>query len=1697
MNAPKITYIIYSFKIVLLTVITICSLNGCIGTPRSNSASSSSTNNEENNDGTNKPTFSISTNFFDNGIDDISSDFVININYKSELSLRGKEIDSTLRSRTTQDVDCFALYFRNSTEKKALILSAKQLNKNSLNSTKIKEYYYSLALSDKSINQGYCAQSAIINKVVDTWNIASTSIAYRMQDICTNCNISNLKSSANLLMNATSTAISGINTNYLTLTISYTSQTDDTTYKCTGDTECIAKGLDCCSNNICGDHAAALSGVNLTSVDYLNAKNIITDNPSEIINYPQYFHICKNLIPGNNNDDDEEDEEDPNITLLKTKEDLYYCTTLIRGEMSLCTLRVKSPVSTSTYSTAAADKSFFDTYSGQAPTLAASYLPLPNHSIYMVKFDSDIVFSDKKFQTTPNAFTISNRNDNPHDKAALSGFTFSSSTKELVIRYKVDGSCVEKSSTTALCTKYYTQGQNIGELDDHYPATNSFKLPAYADITKTINVTVNDLKKEKNTHWTLSSAARTIDFVSSTTISDGESVKITYYVNTNSYPVLDDVKTARSALAAMCGTDKKLVPVPSPTNANSIIDYECKPINVVNNDLPQDMVKVSLSTKRAPHRFFNSSGAYVKNPTASDTQEGSTFQYVLIPGTSYYKPNSYDTYVGFNEIYGSFTGQNDSALPALEVPVVNGDTYDIITAPLSGSVRTCPECGNDYYSAATPLFPRIGSTIPGVGVTPDGTTTNPFSLNSNNVDGTIRKDDLLFGRACFVPATMIPWTHRARTALQEQREYRLSAQHALYANGYTRDWYGFNYGSIIGSFDGVKWFAVGDGRKIKATSSKLFLSINAPFLDLAQLDTFNVTVTNAKFSQSSNLPTTDYDNKAASCQKYYQCEKDSDCAAQLGWDYACSRVDQMYTSWPNFDANGSEVANSSKNARLVDLFGSSTGGTKRCVYRGRGAPCLQNYNITDATLSYANTTTTTINSCNPNYYCQTINSTNNYFNTSLSRFRKPLITTNSALNALFNTFGLDAPLATRPLNYVGDDTIPTNAISQLSSNKVSSICLPGKNSAQTTVTILQSHKNRPGTNDTGDRVNAIGVTEDSDRSNSQVSRCPTFDSDGNFIHNKSTMYTKQVSNSDVVTLASSQNISTRALKIFEGLTSNTVNITSNFLSSQITTPVLEENRCLKTPGSTCFSDMDCAPSKFIFDKLGTIDPDNASQTNYLNKFEIKYWKENLICSQDVDKTSSSYKLSNNRCCRETNQTITIPTHPTYVEGGPDADFYDYQNIPGGSALSISSKRRYSRFLPVINSLLSGTLESYMKVAERENCLSRSSGDCEELKTVLNKQYRTLSAVAERTCCSTNWVRNFHKDNGGGHSWGPTKLQAMSPTIFRCLNWLPCNLDLADATQNTCGGNAPYFSCAHTPSDPTDPRCLIKETLKSEAAQVFSILETLDLTGIPQIPVKAWNSASNNVADNTSPLECLTDPDDQTAVGTGIVLPGTIKAPETASITSTDYINHEYIDRDSDNIFYSANNLEHFDTNTIKKVFSEDEFSCCLPAGSEVPNAATASTSICCTGYINPENNRCALPNYSDVSVYFNRFVSSEAKGIDENAFDPQTGYFKSTGSLSINPLLVTLACEKNVCRSKKMMTGVALSKMRINGINQGAENNLISRYVESEGSSSADGAMSTYFANGIKWNNHLYCAPSDIDSAVSSNNGNITVINCN
>jgi hypothetical protein len=218
---------------------------------------------------------------------------------------------------------------------------------------------------------------------------------------------------------------------------------------------------------------------------------------------------------------------------------------------------------------------------------------------------------------------------------------------------------------------------------------------------------------------------------------------------------------------------------------------------------------------------------------------------------------------------------------------------------------------------------------------------------------------------------------------------------------------------------------VGSNRRITATSTKLFLAINGAYLDLADRTD---TIVNIIPDISANIAS-DYDfdstialndpkqNTAGSCQQYHQCSTDTDCISQLGWEYVCADVSQMRSKWPVYDTDGSELKDQETIGTIFEILqNTATSGdsSKRCVYRGAGAPCLRNFTTLDGKFNQK------ILTCAPNFYCAGL--TYNKFNDQIVRSPKEF---DDIL------FGMDANVLGRPLNYVTasknlTDVIKTN-----------------------------------------------------------------------------------------------------------------------------------------------------------------------------------------------------------------------------------------------------------------------------------------------------------------------------------------------------------------------------------------------------------------------------------------------------------------------------------------------------------------------------------------------------------------------------------------------------------------------------------------------------------------------------------------------
>ncbi len=1615
------------------------------------------------------PTFTKQVNYFQLGNETFSTNLPLsasqaNVNQTS-FFIRGPEIDKYIRNGNQSTVQCLVIPFNTNAVVKSLVVAAFPRNIFNFSQNSLEFYYYLEPVSLNN-NSAFCQQPGVLNQVS---TLFSTPSIFDLPTLCPNCVISTLVSQSIQLLSQAGDLITDVNLQNLKVSI----KTDGTSSggngsSCFSNSECIAKGLDCCSNGQCVNDRQVKSSVDQNDPDYIQALLDIQNNPNAIFNYGEFFHLCGSNIPRDPNPTPTIDPIAEAEVRFQRLRRLYQCTTPIEGEMAICSSiyeNVQNTISTqmsNQFSTGADDRNFNQTYTGTSP--------LATHSIFEVTYAGETLFENGAIvrDMTIGPSGNGSGNDNLDDVQVISlNATPADSAPDdtLIIKYKIDGSCERVNTFLAKCYKEYVQGQNLSKVSDHFPASNEFLLPYYADTNKTISVTVDEAPRLRFADWDLiqTTPARVQFGGDSLAVFDTQVVRINFFVNLNNYAnVLLEKETALNEIKNICScgtSDCFLKEVFD--NKDRLVDYECYYPPSDDNPPPLQQTVV-LSSRSTPHRFFDKDGVYHKSPADTEKeQEGNEFLYTA---SDFLRPNNVDNYIGFNEIYGSYTRNSITALPALEVQVEAGKTYDIYTD--SGSYSSCVLCGTDYYSQVAKLFPQSFITRGG-GYSPEFANSSPQSAQ------VYRKDDLLFGRACHVPATMIPWTHVENSTREDQRRNRLAAQHFLFANGYQRDWYGFDYGSVIGSFDGVLWFSIGNERRIQAKSNKLFLAINGYFADLTQDTSFSVTVQDSStISGLGSLVTSDFESDGAECQKVHTCETDRDCGAKLGWDYKCESITNLTSPWPRFDVNGLETPGVSDLKNLRSLFGQTSGPPKRCVYRGRGAACLQDYATGDATSTFSGTAQAGMHACSANTYCQPFieGIPVSLFNNKISRYGKSVKSQNASDfvdEDDLDVIGLAARTIGRPYAWRGTDTIPTQAQTNLSQNSINSMCIPGRDNNDDI--FVNNQITKPSSEALGDQINALGITPSLNEAQTSTgrsdynSRCSIYDEFGNYYHANASDTNTLLSNTDVVKSAGRQALSTNLLSVFEANNMTANQIIKDFDVEFIDEFFFQENRCLRAPGSTCFSDLDCAPNPYISSQVANLNFDDNTVTSIINRYEIKFWQEELVCSQEKVPTDVDFDLGDNRCCRETGKEVTIGT--SIVDGDDMASNanLDFNTLPAVST-NIDSTTRNSR-LSTIWDLLEDTSSNYpdIKAARNDSCTSsineQNSNGCGD-PTEMNKQFNTFAEMGSRTCCSKNWVRLFNaEDNGGGHSWGPEKGQNFPKSLFSCYNYDTCSGDSCGDD----GSDARFgFTCNHT-DEPDFPNCRARQISDSQAKDIFKWLGSMELLGIPQVVITTARNQS---------VMCNADPNDQRLNPTS--------GPEELILESArgEYFNSTLEDGDGDPSTdglqeYSAGDINNFNTDNLRRIFSPDEIVCCIPTNTALPEGADPN--ICCTGNIG-RNGTCQLPAYTDVTLYLNKYVSSEAQDEVLGSFDDKTGYLK-------NPIeVVRIACRKKICDSGALVEGVALNNFKT----RGHENNpkQVRRFLDGDDLVNNENGINTLYDRGLKFNTHYYCADDELDNAL-------------
>lgn len=1608
------------------------------------------------------PSFPLASTFLQEGTTQSTSGLILALNFIDTFLIRGKALSTYLKTIPLSTKFCVVGKYNFAGSDKFLILSAKNKSYTDLYNKTTENYLY-VEPSNDVANQTDCLVYNLTNTLFT--GATSPTASFSLTQLCSTCTTAATSGGLKLYF-TNGQEVSAITMNSMTMTISGNLTSNGNT--CSDSSACVARGFNCCLNSQCVNDGAIRPSA-LTATGYTAASIDVASNPERFVLYPQFYFVC-DTRPESPPSSGGSTTTDPNYAAqIRVQEQgyLYQCLNKVNGEFSYCTEKITSASTLLPGIITLTNNDDINFSKSNPNLLTGNYV----NNIVKINYGGDILYELSPPTSTGISFIAGSANDILTGTSQRVNITQTLSTTakddNLYITYKVDGTCEKISSSMAKCSKTFIQGSSDTFSTYYHDTSKNYILPIYADLSASAGVIVKlsgiIVPEDATTTWTRNDSTKTISFISGYAIQPGQSIEITYYV-TNATFVASLTKskiTAQATVNAMCvcGSTAKcnLNPV---YNANNLItDYECAYPSTAPT-VPVNQT-VFISNKNVPHRYYDKFGVNYDTDysTAADQEylnsTNTTFGYT---NSNTLRPNNVSTFIGFNEIYGSF-GKSGTfiARPAKLVNVKKNTQYDIIVN--SGVFSTCTTCGTDFYSSLVKIFPQNFSGKGG------GYSPNKYESSRLANTSTYRAENLLFGRACFLPATMIPWTHNGTlTDVTAQRRRRLAGQHFLFANGYQRDWFGFDYGSVIGSFDGVTWFSVGNQRRIKATSPKLFLAVNAYFGDLSVDSNFNISVAETSI-YSSDIPDHDTETDGAECQQSHYCSTDNDCIRQVGYDYTCQNVTSLMTPWPSFDANSTEVIGSTSRT-LLSLVGGSNGQTRRCVYRGRGAPC--HANLSSTTSTFNNSTLIGNLACSANNVCGMVSSSNLTFNDRIARFANTPSAQNSGAAATPNSdlVGLGARILGHPFEYYGAKATPADALSSLSGAGVSSICIPAKNVATATDTFTLNSSVPSTRTNTSDKILGVGPTISGSVADEDYLRaCPATNTLGAIIQQTNIPFLSTASGSYTSSLTKSLDEAT----ISQNMSSNLLNLAGftalNIFNVSGTTPNTaigyQPNTCLRAPGASCFSDMECAPSSFVGAKA------RSTTLFATNTAEQNFWQEDLVCGNTEFKYTAPgvlnpvYDTKKNVCCRETGKTISVFTE--YASASSTHAWCTGTNVKvAGFNTTVNDATRYSRVHTAYDKMSCNTGDADFVAGTKNFALKTTAATTAAAYTQILKQYKTLDTINQRTCCTQHWVRSFDSSNGGGHAFTSGKTQSIDKTIFKHISW----------NTESRGGAGPQddttdFEC--TSLNYLTTSCEIRALSTTEEAKYLNWAGALELVGIPQVAVPGTDQVYKLVGD------------DQLSNAAGSTSLATAAEPLISGLPNTmagaDFNDGTYS-------YFSAANSLITGVSGIKKIFSENEFNCCIPTNLEVPSTTTASQ--CCTGYIAaaqpPLPRRCCLPDYTDVTLYLNRYVSSQGRGLPDSAYDPKTGYIKDPGQVTL------MVSQQNICCSGKSVPGVAVDTLPIPLANDtfytpltGADS--VRRFVHKETGVDSNSATPSKWNGakydvGVRWNNHIYCVPS-------------------
>ena len=935
-----------------------------------------------------------------------------------------------------------------------------------------------------------------------------------------------------------------------------------------------------------------------------------------------------------------------------------------------------------------------------------------NYPTEYLQATADFASNPLSFLSYPNIYYICSNISHTPPPVVTPGTTPQSAAEKRVIQYNSDYNCVKQFLTIGDNT-FYSHKQNNSILTSAPPAS---ELGLYNFVTCN-----NAYYKETKKRLAISCGCPS-----------------TY---------TDEERELKCPDWGVRPIYRSTVEIPS-----NIVDFLCYTPLPENPIGPITNLNVTVPNRSAPHRLYPKSAV-------DKTQEGEAFYYLDNIG----KTSPVNGSFNINSLLGSMTADLSQTNPAKKVDVELGKTY--ILSSISGYFTPCSSCAKDSWFQT---FSANPSTIAGSGLRASGYTTSRDTYGNNTTFGNY--EDTHFGRACYLPVTMIPFSHKKESSVETQRRNRLLTQSAYFINGYQKDWFGFNKGALIGSFDGVSWFAIGSGRRVTATSNKLYLALNGTFLDLvSKTDTivniipdFSASVA-ADFDFNNDIALNDpKQNTAGSCQQYHQCATDADCISQLGWEYTCADVSQLRTKWPIFSSEADEQKNQENSGTIFELFSNTVtqgNSSMRCVYRGAGAPCMKtiaslNNNINQKALT-----------CAPNFYCAglEVNKYNDEVARSPNEFDDML-------------YGMDANVLGRPLKYVtGSKGLPTEVQTNILSNAGTGgigltpaqvnemgICRPGRSLA--VINPEDAHYREDNLKRT-DYISQVGSC-DSTINSSAISRtiaCPAIGEDLNYVPLDKALVDSDFGITQDVFKTMQNSCGGEA----KTLTPTTPARASAFYSIEreslrlnpvLTQPTLAADACLRRAGSVCHTDLDCGPNKLH---------EEVALSTSLSFFggtdaEKNYWSESLICGQGATvpqiggSNYYSYKLSENRCCREIGKDFTMFT------SGPSSFIPD--NMVTNSNLDTAkfaaenptASNRYSRYT------ISKEAQSDTTKIPKINVLGANTPVQPE-----PEQWKVINETGSKTCCGGGWIRKFAD---GTHDWKIKNRLNIDTANFSCLNF---------------------------------------------------------------------------------------------------------------------------------------------------------------------------------------------------------------------------------------------------------------------------------------------------------------------------------------